>query len=80
MGADGTYSAVRQSMYEAMDKDGLLPEEDKRKMAKGFACMVGTTDPLDPEKYPGLMDPTAHAVLILGDIRPYNVGVHQIII
>lgn len=73
VGADGTYSAVRQSMYAAMEKDGLLPEVDKHKMSKGFACLVGTTDPLDPAKYPGLMDPSSHSILVLSDKTPYNV-------
>ncbi|KAF9215446.1 hypothetical protein BGZ59_001327 [Podila verticillata] len=72
VGADGTYSAVRQSMYAAMEKEGTLPEVDKHQMSKGFACLVGTTDPLDPAKYPGLMDPSSRAILVLSDKTPYN--------
>jgi len=75
VGADGTYSAVRQSMYAAMEKDGTLPEVDRQKMSKGFACLVGTTDPLDPAKYPGLMDPSSHSILVLSDKTPYNVTI-----
>ncbi|KAG0091570.1 hypothetical protein BGZ93_004776 [Podila epicladia] len=72
VGADGTYSVVRQSMYATMEKNELLPEVDKHKMSKGYACLVGTTDPLDPAKYPGLMDPTSHSILVLSDKTPYN--------
>ncbi|KAF9310257.1 hypothetical protein BG003_008763 [Podila horticola] len=29
IGADGAYSTVRQSLYETLEKDGMLPETDK---------------------------------------------------
>ncbi|KAF9197640.1 hypothetical protein BGZ49_001829 [Haplosporangium sp. Z 27] len=54
VGADGTYSGVRQGLYKHLDKKGLLPPEDKEMMKMGSLCMVGTTDPLDPEKFPGV--------------------------
>lgn len=74
VGADGTYSAVRQSLYAAMEEKGILPKADKRKMTKDFACLVGTTDPLDPAKYLGLMDPVTRAILVISDDRPYSVS------
>ncbi|KAF9399752.1 hypothetical protein BGX21_005662, partial [Mortierella sp. AD011] len=52
VGADGTYSGVRQGLYKSLDKKGLLPVSDKEELAMGHLCMVGTTNPLDPEKYP----------------------------
>jgi len=43
-------------------------------MTKGFSCLVGTTDPLHPVKYPGLMDPVTRAILVISNDRPYSVS------
>ncbi|KAF9356663.1 hypothetical protein BGX26_004936 [Mortierella sp. AD094] len=51
VGADGTYSAVRQSLYEHMDKNGLLPSSDKEPMKYSTICLVGQTRPLEPKEY-----------------------------
>src|SRR5690606_10875221 len=45
VGADGTHSAVRQSLYRRMKQDSKLPEADMRLMSKGYVCLLGKTLP-----------------------------------
>lgn len=52
VGADGAYSAVRQSIYKEMKSQGVLPKEDYEDLVAGYTAAVGITEPLDPEKYP----------------------------
>ncbi|GJJ68677.1 hypothetical protein EMPS_01023 [Entomortierella parvispora] len=52
VGADGAYSGVRQSLYKMLERKKVLPPSDAEDMNKGFNCLVGTTDPMDPVKYP----------------------------
>ncbi|KAG0203774.1 hypothetical protein BGX33_008916 [Mortierella sp. NVP41] len=72
VGADGAHSGVRQFLYKTLDKEGKLPPSDLRAMQKGYICIVGTTDPLDPEKYPGMDDRFTHAYLMISDTSPHN--------
>lgn len=74
IGADGAYSTVRQSLYETLEKDGMLPETDKGGLGvPKYICMVGTTRPLDPTKYPGLEDDITHFATCLGNGKPHSV-------
>ncbi|KAG9061259.1 hypothetical protein KI688_007597 [Linnemannia hyalina] len=57
VGADGAHSSVRQHLFKTMDKQGLLPKTDTKAMSKGYISVVGTTDELDPAKYPCLTEP-----------------------
>ncbi|KAG0027284.1 hypothetical protein BGZ82_009046 [Podila clonocystis] len=70
IGADGAYSAVRQSLYKQLGDQGLLPATDKEEMTMAYLCMVGTTGPLDPEKYPALKDSHCHFSTHLGKKIP----------
>ncbi|KAI8359718.1 hypothetical protein B0O80DRAFT_495220 [Mortierella sp. GBAus27b] len=72
IGADGAYSAVRQSLYDRLSKDGLLPKSDTESLDVGYACMVGTTRPLDLEKYPMLKDDFAHFAVVVADANPHS--------
>ncbi|KAG0227987.1 hypothetical protein BGW42_002489 [Actinomortierella wolfii] len=54
VGADGGYSAVRQSLYSSLKKRGVLPKKDMEELTFGYYNLVGTTNPMDPEKYPAL--------------------------
>ncbi|KAF9173071.1 hypothetical protein BGX21_005666 [Mortierella sp. AD011] len=56
VGADGIYSGVRQGLFKQLDEAGLLPASDKEELTMGHLCMVGTTNPVDPEKYPCVKD------------------------
>ncbi|KAF8930081.1 hypothetical protein BGZ58_008479 [Dissophora ornata] len=67
VGADGAHSAVRQHLYKELAAQGKLPQSDTREMLKGYICMVGTTDPLDPAKYLGLDAPRSDCNLFIGN-------------
>ncbi|KAF9161948.1 hypothetical protein BGX20_001934 [Mortierella sp. AD010] len=54
VGADGTYSEVRQNMYKRMDEKGLLPKSDLEEFSIGYTTIVGVATPPNPEKYPQL--------------------------
>ncbi|KAF9193446.1 hypothetical protein BGZ51_003250 [Haplosporangium sp. Z 767] len=72
VGADGAYSAVRQGLYKRLQKKDLLPAADASEMNKGYTCMVGTTGPLDPAKYPELDDTISKGHQIIGKDSPYT--------
>ena len=73
VGADGAYSGVRQALYKRMDKAGILPPSDLDELKKGYICMVGTTRPLDPVKYPGVERKDASIYQIVGRNSNYSV-------
>lgn len=67
IGADGAYSAVRHNMHKMMKADeGVAPVQDVKDMAVPYMCMVGTTGPMDPVKYPQLLDPLNHLHHVVG--------------
>ncbi|GJJ71516.1 hypothetical protein EMPS_03866 [Entomortierella parvispora] len=70
--ADGAHSAVRHHLYSMLDSEDKLPAADKRQMTKGYACLVGTTCSLDPEKYPGIEKPSSSAAIVIADKSPYT--------
>ncbi|KAK3839487.1 MAG: hypothetical protein JOS17DRAFT_729271, partial [Linnemannia elongata] len=73
VGADGAHSAIRQHLYKTLDKQGLLPKADTKPMSRGYISLVGTTKPLDPVKYPGLLKDDCETSFILGDKKsPYT--------
>jgi 2-polyprenyl-6-methoxyphenol hydroxylase-like FAD-dependent oxidoreductase len=72
VGADGAYSAVRQRLYERLKQEGSLPSSDQEDLPFSCTCLVGQTDPLDPEEFPELKDPDCHFVGTLGNDRPYT--------
>ncbi|KAF9349127.1 hypothetical protein BGX26_012533, partial [Mortierella sp. AD094] len=72
IGADGAYSAVRQSLYERLQKEELLPKSDTMSLSVGYTCVVGTTVPQDPEKYPILKDDHAHFAVVVADGKPHS--------
>ncbi|KAF9125529.1 hypothetical protein BGW39_007329 [Mortierella sp. 14UC] len=73
VGADGAHSAVRQHLYKTLDNEGLLPRSDTKEMNKGYISLVGTTDALDPAKYPGLLKEESECHYVIGDnSTPYT--------
>jgi hypothetical protein len=79
VGADGAHSSVRQHLYKTLEKQGLLPRSDTKHMNKGYISLVGTTDALDPKKYPSLTLPEAENSFIIGDKNtPYTVSNRQV--
>ncbi|KAH7044691.1 hypothetical protein BKA57DRAFT_87270 [Linnemannia elongata] len=72
VGADGAYSGVRQALYKRMEKAGTLPPSDLDELTKGYICMVGTTEPLDPEQYPGVNSEDANINQIISKDSLYS--------
>lgn len=73
VGADGAYSGVRQSLYKSLEERSQLPSADSQGFRIGYMTMVGTTDPLDDEKYPQLKDNFCHFHFVIGNGKPYTV-------
>ncbi|KAF9118013.1 hypothetical protein BGW39_001570 [Mortierella sp. 14UC] len=73
VGADGAHSAVRQHLYKTLDKQGLLPKADTKAMNRGYISLVGTTDALDPEKYPAVLQEDCDITFVIGGKKtPYT--------
>ncbi|KAF9107223.1 Aspartate aminotransferase, cytoplasmic, partial [Mortierella sp. AM989] len=51
VGADGTYSAVRQCLYEQLEKNGKLPSSDKKPLGYSTVCLVGQARSSEPTTY-----------------------------
>ncbi|KAG0230226.1 hypothetical protein BGW42_001093 [Actinomortierella wolfii] len=56
VGADGTYSTIRRLLYQDLDRQGALDPRDRRPLPPFQHCMVGVTEPLDPEEFKVLQD------------------------
>jgi len=69
VGADGTYSSVRQTMYRELSEKGMLPKSDAAELVAGYTYTCGVTNPLDPEKYPQLKDDDCHFDSVIGGLR-----------
>ncbi|KAG0296805.1 hypothetical protein BGZ97_004442 [Linnemannia gamsii] len=67
VGADGAHSAVRQHLYKILAKEGLLPKTDTLEMSKGYISLLGTTEALDPAKYPGVLREDSESYYVVGD-------------
>ncbi|KAG0022223.1 hypothetical protein BGZ80_000736 [Entomortierella chlamydospora] len=72
VGADGAYSAVRQHLYKQLSNMGKLPKSDSKPITKGFFCMAGITNPLDPQKIPDLKDEFCHCDTIIPNDGKYS--------
>ncbi|KAG0041322.1 hypothetical protein BGZ83_002001 [Gryganskiella cystojenkinii] len=72
VGADGAYSAVRQSLYKDLSDKHELPPSDAKDFHKGYTCLVGTTDSLDPEKFPYVTKENMETFQMIGQGTPYT--------
>ncbi|KAF9365957.1 hypothetical protein BGX34_007316 [Mortierella sp. NVP85] len=66
VGADGAYSTVRQTLYQQLDEQGLLPKSDLERLSIASLNMVGTAVPEDPDKYPQLKDKFCNFAVAIG--------------
>jgi len=73
VGADGTYSTIRKIMQERLSKTNQLPLSDRKGLRATHACVIGTTKPLDPEKYPLLKDNAAYFSNVVGHAKAHTV-------
>ncbi|KAF9315054.1 hypothetical protein BG006_003833, partial [Podila minutissima] len=71
VGADGAYSAVRQSLYKSLKAKGSLPAVDDVPLPFDCVCLVGQTVPMDPEKFPGLKLPNTQCSYVVG-VQEYS--------
>ncbi|KAG0056740.1 hypothetical protein BGZ83_003709 [Gryganskiella cystojenkinii] len=72
VGADGAYSGVRQSLYKFMKEHQILPVMDSKDLNKGYIALVGTTGPLDPEKFPVVAREDSSFSQVIGRGTSYN--------
>ncbi|KAG0255242.1 hypothetical protein BG011_005234 [Mortierella polycephala] len=66
VGADGGNSGVRQGLYKLLQNRESLPVVDGLPMRRGYMCMMGVTDPLDPGRFPVLDQHVSKAYQVLG--------------
>lgn len=74
IGADGAYSAVRQSLYRQLNEKKELPFKDTQGLKIGYMTMVGTTEPLEEDAYEELKDDFTRFNFVIGKGKPYTVS------
>ncbi|KAG0097694.1 hypothetical protein BGZ93_002175 [Podila epicladia] len=72
VGADGTFSSVRESLYRDLKAKGKLPKSDAKPLPFRSICLVGQTRVLDPEEFPQLKLPQAEFNSVLGNQKNYT--------
>lgn len=65
VGADGAYSNVREQLYSTLKAKGSLPPSDEEPLPFNCVCLVGQTEVLDPEEFPGLKLHRSHFVSMI---------------
>ncbi|KAG0363527.1 hypothetical protein BGZ54_008123 [Gamsiella multidivaricata] len=70
VGADGAYSGVRQSLYEHLNKKGLLSVSDKMPLKYSSISLVGQTRPLSEEMFAHIDDDICRYECTLGEKKP----------
>lgn len=74
VGADGTHSGVRTSIYKTLADRNELPKVDKEPVAFNGVCLVGETKPLKAAQFPRLNDQRANVMSVYSEKRPYYVS------
>ncbi|KAK3814912.1 MAG: hypothetical protein J3Q66DRAFT_343368 [Benniella sp.] len=72
IGCDGAYSGVRQSLYERMASEGILPNSDAEEMKVCHMSILGTTEPMDPQERPAIANVESCAHAIIGHNKPHS--------
>ncbi|KAG0325826.1 hypothetical protein BG000_001654 [Podila horticola] len=72
VGADGTYSSVRENLYRDLKAKGKLPNSDAKPLPFRCICLVGQTEVLDPKEFPQLTLPQTEFNSVLGNQKDYN--------
>ncbi|KAF9093218.1 hypothetical protein BGX29_010036 [Mortierella sp. GBA35] len=70
IGSDGAYSKVRQSLFQQLDRKHLLPKNDAENLRACHMSVLGITRPLDPEKYPVVLEPGVRYESVIGTNKP----------
>ncbi|KAF9916123.1 hypothetical protein BX616_004560 [Lobosporangium transversale] len=71
--ADGAFSNVRHTLYWNLDEKKLLPKADAAPMSVDLHIISGCTKPLDPTKYPMLLDAMSEIQSIQLPNKPYTI-------
>ncbi|KAF9433947.1 hypothetical protein BGZ76_008785 [Entomortierella beljakovae] len=71
--ADGSFSNVRHNLFWSLDEKKLLPKPDTLPMSIDMHVISGCTKPLDPMKYPVLLDAMSEIQSIQLPDKPYTV-------
>ncbi|KAG0229774.1 hypothetical protein BGW41_002895 [Actinomortierella wolfii] len=71
VGADGAYSAVRQNIYKVLKSKGMLSANDALPLSYDQHCLVGVTEPLEPNFHPTLRDMTCDFEIVLSRKEPF---------
>ncbi|KAG0087222.1 hypothetical protein BGZ92_007499 [Podila epicladia] len=72
VGADGAYSAVRQSMYGQLKRDNKLPSSDDQPLPFTCVALVGQTYPLDVNRFPEVDRPDCLNHGVISATSPYS--------
>ncbi|KAF9935320.1 hypothetical protein BGZ67_003453 [Mortierella alpina] len=75
VGADGSYSSIRQNLYRDLERAGILPKTDACPPAYHYDCLVGITEPLDAVKYPVFKNDFTELQIMAGKNVPYDLWV-----
>lgn len=72
--ADGAFSNIRHSLYWTLDEKKQLPKADATPMSVDLHIISGCTKPLDPAKYPVLLDAMSEIQSVQLPDKPYAVS------
>ncbi|KAF9084695.1 hypothetical protein BGX23_010315 [Mortierella sp. AD031] len=71
--ADGAFSNIRHSLYWTLDEKKQLPKADAAPMSVDLHIISGCTKPLDPAKYPVLLDAMSEIQSVQLPDKPYAI-------
>ncbi|KAG0374834.1 hypothetical protein BGX24_009878 [Mortierella sp. AD032] len=71
IGADGAYSAVRQNIYKSLKAKGKLSSNDAKPLGYNQHCLVGVSEPFDPELYPVLKNDYTDFEIVIPKNDPF---------
>ncbi|KAF9922479.1 hypothetical protein FBU30_007368 [Linnemannia zychae] len=72
VGADGAYSAVRQSLYTQLKKKKQLPASDALPLPFSTVCVVGQTRPLTAEEFPDIAQEQCQYRKVTSSVSNYS--------
>ncbi|KAG0329693.1 hypothetical protein BG000_012001 [Podila horticola] len=72
VGCDGAHSSVRQSLYSQLKEEGRLPSSDAEDQRVCYMSVLGTTNPMDREKYPSVAETHSRGDVITSRTKPHT--------
>ncbi|KAF9410340.1 hypothetical protein BGZ94_001678 [Podila epigama] len=72
VGADGAYSAVRQTLFDQLMKENKLPSSDSTPLPFTCVALVGQTMPLDTTRFPEVASPECLNSGVISASTPYS--------